>query len=111
MNLHEKAKKELLKDEDFSLITTDMLNEAQHDGNTVWHMAAGFNCLDSIPKHLFTEESMNLKNQFGETVLHIAALSNTLKNVPKEILTYDSLMQKKLIKGKPCFILPRDGIH
>lgn len=60
---------------------------------TVWHIAAMYDGLQYIPKHLFTEESFRLRSRGttpGFTPLHIAAMNNTLKDIPVSILTLEN---------------------
>ena len=90
MTLHEKAQRSF-KDVDFSLITTEMLNEKNEDEDSVWHIAAEKNGLKHIPAELFTIESMNIKNRHDETVWHVAAEYDTLKAIPKHLLTIEAL--------------------
>lgn len=87
MTLHKKSETSL-KDE---VLTTEILNELDDKGNTVWHIAARYSTLKHISKHLFTEDSINQKNGYGQTVFHLAAAANSLKDIPKHLFTADIL--------------------
>lgn len=51
MTLHEKAKTSLKGE----VLTTELLNERDKIGDTVWHIAAEYNTLQDIPDDIFTE--------------------------------------------------------
>lgn len=89
-HLHEKAKTSF-KEVDFSLITTEMLNEKDKQRMTVLHLAAEHGTLNDIPQHLLTEVGLAQTDFFGDTVLHYAAASRVLKHVPSHLLTEKSL--------------------
>ena len=72
--LHEQAKTSF-KDVDFSLITTELLNETDEFA-TVWHRAAKHGTLKDIPKRFFTSEALSQKTPNGMTVWHYAAYLN-----------------------------------
>ena len=88
-NLHEKAKRRTLKS--VKNITTDMLNELDDFGDTVWHTAAWFKTLNYIPKELFTSEALAQKDAFGDTVWHQAAQTGVLNAIPEHLFTEASL--------------------
>lgn len=118
MTFHEKAKNGLLERE---VLTTELLNERDEYGNTVWHKAASYNHLDQIPQHLFTADVFNqtneneitvwqaaaeqdlsfipiylfteeaLSNKLWGNVWHTAAEFSTLKDIPKHLFTKDVL--------------------
>lgn len=92
MTLHEKARKGSLKGEVF---TTEMLNEKDVGGDTVWHIAAECNTLKDIPENLFTSENLAQKDMFDNTVFHTTAAYNTLKDIPKEFFTMNALNKKE----------------
>lgn len=79
--LHEKAKKGL-KDE---ILTTELLNEKDARGNTVWHVAAEYKTLKEIPLNLFTVEVLNQKGFANFSVFESAATFDTLKHIPKHL--------------------------
>lgn len=91
MTLHEKAIKGLLKDE---VLTTEMLNEKDESGYTVWHAAATANALKDIPSHLFTSDALAQKLESEETVWHMAAWFNTLRDIPVHLFNKEALIQK-----------------
>lgn len=95
MTLHEKALNGTLKEVDFSSISTEMLNEKDEHGSSVWHLAAQkFDSLDAIPKHLFTWDALNQRDEYKRTLLHIAAECNNLNCIPKHFFTHESLTKK-----------------
>lgn len=85
MTLHEKAQKGLLNGE---VLTSELLNEKDKFGNTVWRHAA-HRCLKHIPEHLFTNEVLAQKDNFGNTLLQTIASCNTLNAIPQHLLTED----------------------
>ena len=93
MTLHEKARRNYLQDNDFSLVTTEMLNERNEDGCSVWCMAACNETLQDIPKHLFTEECLSQIDKDGNSLWHYAAQFNTLRHIPEHLFTDSSLAQ------------------
>lgn len=96
MTLHEKAQKRALKG---AVITTELLNERNNDGETVWHHAARVNSLRDIPIHFFTEEAMNKvvaggTANDGDTVWHVAAKNYSLEHIPKHLFTEEAMKEK-----------------
>ena len=51
----------------FTSVTTEMLNEYDSEGLTVWHVAAKHGTLKYIPKHYFTENAMNQQDLYKTT--------------------------------------------
>lgn len=90
-NLHEKAKKGLLKD--VKNLTIEKLNKLDKDGNTVWHIAVEFDGLKDIPSEFFTAEVLKTKSNNSNTVLHSAAAYRRLDDIPTHLLTVDALNQ------------------
>jgi len=58
---------------------------AVHQGNNVFHVAAGTGYLGHIPKEFLTEENFCIKNAGGNSVLHLAAKHNRLDKVPRQL--------------------------
>ena len=87
MTLHEKADRGLLKDEDFSKITPEIMNDRDRNGNTVWHVAASWCGFEGVPKDMFTEEVLNQKDTEGRTVWQKAAFLNNLGDIPPHLFT------------------------
>ena len=94
MTLYEKAINKLLHEEDFSLITTEMLDERDVYGNSAWHYASKNKSLNTIPKRFFTKEALNQENLYGNTVWHYAAMNKMLKYIPTNLFTKDVLSLK-----------------
>ena len=93
MNLHKQA--EMCLSHLPLALTTELLNERNDVGNTVWHIAAKNGTLKDIPKELFTEEAMNQINSDEKTVWHIAAASyNSFIKMPLHLLT-ETILNKK----------------
>ena len=90
MTLHERIKYGYKLD-DLEL-TTELLNERDSGGDTVWHSAACMGALMNIPQHLFTKDAMNQKN--GETVWHTAALYGSLQHIPQHLFTEEALNEE-----------------
>lgn len=88
MTLHEKAKKGLLKGDEF---TIDLLNQKDDNGITVLRTAILFNTIAKIPAHLITKEALDEKHQGNSTAWHDAAITDTLKFIPKHLFSVESL--------------------
>lgn len=87
VSLHEKAKTSL-KDE---ILTKELLNERDENGDTVLHVAAEHNTINTIPKHLLTCNALKEKNSQVDTVWHIIAFKNNFKDIPENLLTTEDL--------------------
>lgn len=76
-----------LKDE---VLTSELLNELNENGETVWHVAAEFGSLRHVPESLFTADVLHKTDKYGKTVLTVAAASE-LKYIPKHLFNKDIL--------------------
>lgn len=97
MTLHEKATNRLLDEEDFSLITTEMLNKQDQQGDTVWVRAAAHDSLNAIPSHLFTEDVLNFKNSTGNTTWQWFAKFKKLNDKSINLIIKEALQSSKPI--------------
>ena len=97
--LHEKAKIGDFKGE---VLTTDLLNEKDEHGDTVWHTAASYGSLKDIPSSLFNIDSLNIKNSFNSTVWHLLATGyEQFQHIPLLCFTDALLDMKSRSKSRP----------
>ena len=106
MTLHEKAKKGLLKGDEF---TIDLLNQKDDNGITVLRTAILFNTIAKIPAHLITKEALDEKHQGNSTAWHdmkndeIALVVNTVQEKVSAIRDSYQIRREALTDQIPTY--------
>ena len=88
--LHNKAKTSLKGE----VLTTELLNETNSRGETVWHLAARYNTLKDIPQHLFSDAVAGIRDMWNSSLFHAAAVHGSLNAIPEHLFTDEVLNQK-----------------
>jgi len=106
INLHQSAKEGTLDNAPKELVTEVNLRKVDHQGFTVFAVAAVYGHIDQIPAKFLTQDNLLLGHR---TVFQIAAQREHLDQIPQRLLSEENLRLPDYRKNSPLRIAARYG--